>query len=191
MKTWRNWRCVCKHSWLCAVQSRPRSSATQSSVPLDTECRVSSGDCQHAICLKWKLGSLQVNSQASRGDDLDHWVCFLAESQDKSHSYGLGLTWPGPISSSVIQRVFIAPCLSFPPKGIKEKGNEGNFLRQCEGSPLKSASPMPWSHDPTDLAELFFSPVRAGRAFLLNSTYKSLSCSPLCTSSPGCMSEQH
>lgn len=76
-------------------------------------------------------------------------------------------------------------------KFLPEKGNERNFLRQCEGSPLKSASPMPWSHDPTDLAELFFSPVRAGRAFLLNSTYKSLSCSPLCTSSPGCMSEQH
>lgn len=127
----------------------------KSKCPFGHTGQVSSWDSKPVICQKekWKLGSLQVNSQASKGDDFEQRVCFATESQDKSHLYGLGLTWLGPVVSSVIQRFFmclwannfIARYLSFPPKGIKDppRKNEGNFLRQCEGLHLKHASPLP------------------------------------------------
>lgn len=167
MKTWRNWRSVCKHLWLCAVHSRLWGVQLHKQVSLWTH----SG--------RWAHETVSMQFVKRRSGSWDHyrWIPkplkemilkneFVSLLSHRAKGIGLGFTWPGPVSSSVIQRFFtwlwannfIAPCVSVSLqkelKFLPEKGNEGNFLRRCGGLHLKRASPVPWGHDPTDLTEL-------------------------------------
>lgn len=168
MKTWRNWRSVCKHLWVSAVHSRLWGVRLHKQVSLG----IHSGG--------WAHETASMQSVRKRSGSWDHyrWIpkplkemilnnelVSLLSHRTKVIPMDLGshdqVQFPvlsyrdsscdyGQTTSLLSVSVSLQKELKFLP----EKENEGNFLRQCESLCLKCTSPVPWGHDPTDLAEL-------------------------------------